>query len=218
MQEYTELKDERLALLSQQGDDDAFTALFLRYQRSLQIQAKKAVKRFPSIYEDEFFGYFQEKFVKLVMKFDVTRGVHFPGYCAVFFPKMAYEYARKTVQKRGMIDGHKINVGERTDTNAIPTDFSDGEIEDNRYSFENLLDMEETDLFIYLSSKSDEHAKVISLLAQNATYVQIARAFGRKGNYMALANWGKRAVERLRKSVIEFYVKNDSIEELSSYI
>lgn len=218
MQDYTKLTDERLVALTQKGEDDAFSTLFLRYQHTLQLYAYKAHKRYPSFYEDEFFGFFQETFVKIVRRFDLTKGVYFPHYCKVIIPKFAYEYVRNKIQRRELVDGKKVNVEGLTERDKYYQFLTNREFTDYRLTYDYVINIEETELYQHLLSVDDEHARVVALLVDGYTYEEIARAFGRTGNYMALANWGKRAVQRVKTEVVKYYKDTDSYDELVHYV
>jgi DNA-directed RNA polymerase specialized sigma24 family protein len=218
---YTELTDERLAALHQQGDDDAFSTLFLRYQKALQRHSYLAAQRYEGFSEDEFLSNFQERFIRLVTKYDYNICDSFAGYCKLTFARMAYSYVQDKITRRGYVDGKKVRIDDKTKyrkQSAVPVDLAERELSDIRYTYEYEMKIEDTDLYKYLASVSDEQAKLIALLVKGESYEQIALAFGRTGNYMALANWGKRAVKRVRKSVIEFYDKNDCLDEVNSLV
>lgn len=218
MEKYRILKDEELALLAQQGDDDAFSVLFLRYEPGLIGQAKKAAKRFPSFYEDEFFGYFQERFIALVQKFDVSSGVYFAKFCSFKFPKLAHDYVRGKLEQRLYgEDGKKRKSNQpslRDKHKMLLSDPTKMVIPDSRYTTDYMQDIESTELYAHLSATSDVSAKVVTLLVQGYNYEEIAEALGRTGSAVTLRNWTKRAVRKLREEAIKFYAVSDSIDEV----
>lgn len=207
--------DEQLVALAQQGDDDAFTEIFLRYQKALERHANKASARFPTFYEDEFYGYFQERFIQIVNKFDVNSGVYFAKFCSFKFPKLAHDYVRRRLfprnpdgtQRESARDRHKV----------IPSDLGKVNIEDNRFTPDYQIDVQDTELYAHLTSLSDINARIIALLVQGYTYQEIALKLGKSGNDAALRNWTSRLVRKLKEETITFYRNSESLDEVGTY-
>jgi DNA-directed RNA polymerase specialized sigma24 family protein len=222
VQDYTQMADEQLAELAQSGDDDAFTTLFKRYERALQMHARNAALRFPSYYQDEFFGYFQERFIKIVQKFDIESGVYFAKYCQYKFPKLAHDYIRGQLQKRSYtrLENGKYkreNVDEptiRDQHKAITSDLEKTDTTDNRFTYDFQKGIEDTDLFAYLKDRSEVNAKVVSLLASGYTYEEVGEMMGKTGTTDAKKGWTNYIMRKVRQDAIDFYRSCDSEGEI----
>jgi DNA-directed RNA polymerase specialized sigma24 family protein len=224
---YNEMTDEQLAELAQNGDDEAFTTVFRRYEKALKIQARKANLQYPSYYEDDFFDYFQEQLMKMIKTYKVGSGIFFASFFKFKLPRLAYNYTRGHLEKRvykegGRYTGGKVVITDepaaRDKYKVITSDLEKTVMPDNRYTYEYQQEVKDTELYAYLSAKSPQDAKVMALLVRGLTYDEIATEMGRKGNYQALTQWGYRAVQRVRQHTVSFYRKSDSLDEITSYV
>jgi hypothetical protein len=215
MEQYSQQKDEELVVLFQQGNDDAFTELFKRYDKALVRHSRLSAKRFPKFYEDEFYGYFQDQFVKIVKEFDTETGVYFSYFCKFKFPKLAHNYVRAKLFPRDR-QGN-VYTSPRDRHNIVPSDFEKTVMKDERFTFEYMQDIRETELFIYLSGRSDVNAKVVTLIAEGYSYTEIAKMFGRTGTDEALRNWTSRIVRKIKDDTKLFYLKSDSKDQITAY-
>jgi DNA-directed RNA polymerase specialized sigma24 family protein len=220
MKSYVKVTDEELIALYQEGDDDAFTRLFKRYQSTLRYHAYKAAKRYPTFYEDEFFGFFQEHFYKIVKKFDLSRGVYFAKYFDVIVPKWAYYYVRDKIQKRQLDeDGKKVKVDGPTNYDkhkVLPHDLDTLQLKDGMYTVGHQQDVEDTDLFRFLEEKDSVYAKVISLHVQGYSYDEIGALLGEDRSLEGRKAWTKRMMGSIREETVRFYHVSDSVDELSA--
>jgi hypothetical protein len=216
MQSYSEMLDNELVdLYKEEGDDEAFTVLFRRYEKALAYHSRLATKRFPCFYEDEFLGYFQDRFITIVRQFDTSKGVYFAYYCKLKFPKLAHDYVRRKLFPR---DGEgRLYTGTMDKHKVMPSDFSMTSLPDERYSHAYLQDVSETELFVYLTRDSDLNAKVITLIAEGYGHSEIATMLGRTGTDAALRNWTARIVKKIKEDTVKFYSKCDCADEVSSY-
>jgi DNA-directed RNA polymerase specialized sigma subunit len=213
---YNEMTDEQLAALYQKGDEDAFTTLFLRYQKGLGYYASKAMKRYQKFPYEEFFGYFQEQFIKIAQKFDVNSGVYFAKFCSYKFPKLAHNYVRGKLYPRK--DGVEYESARDRYEEVIEDISTMAVMPDNRFTFEHQQDTEKLELYQYLSSLSDTNANVIALLVQGYNHEEIALAMGRTGSGPALRMWTARVVKKMKQQTLEFYKQCGSETEIASYV
>ncbi len=77
-EEYLDLSDDRLAVLSQSGDDIAFNVLSARYLKAKYIKSNSSYLDSEDLIQESMFG-----FLNAVRTFDESRGVPFKSYASV---------------------------------------------------------------------------------------------------------------------------------------
>lgn len=198
--DYANLTNEKLITLFQQGDDYAFTSLFLRFQNTMVKQAEIAAASFPRFDFAEFFGCFQDKFKDLAERFDVSKGVYFAMFFKLASGKWASNYVRSHTINYNYSRDNELKPAIKEQFKHVSLDNCDRVVmSDDTFTYGRQMEVEDTGLFIYLKDKSEVYAKVASLLTQGYAYGEIALMCGRTGTHDALKAWTGRVVKNIRK-------------------
>lgn len=219
------MTDEQLVELSQQGDDDAFTTLFKRFQGALRFNAKRAADQYPFT-EEDFFEYFQERFHDIVKKFDFRGTIYFSVFCKVMFPKFRTEFVRNKLRKkvfdkegvrRRTTEPSNLAIAKSMETTTDITVISTASSV-SKLTHEYLTAEVDTDLYNHLKSISDEYAQIVLLSSQGYNYPEIATKLGWEGNNQSKKDWVNYRIGKIRQETIHFYMKSRSTEEILEYI
>lgn len=224
-----ELEFELVKKYQEERDDDAFTLLYKRYDRRLLNKAQSVHKQYPMFDVNEFHSYFAQKFLKAVETFDLSKGVPFGAFLNLKLSKAAFDYVKRKLyctkrEEDGYLMPHKINrrinqiENDGNPMNIRNQNLETGEgrgtnlpeqISDDKSDYDYQLQANQTDLYKYIASHNDTHARVIALVAEGYSYEESASIVGKTGSTAALKMWTKRVVDKSKDYAKQFYEEID---------
>jgi RNA polymerase sigma factor (sigma-70 family) len=213
MLDYTNLSDEQLVGLFQNGDENGLHEINDRYKNFINIQASRNNTRHPQIDIQDFTSQHFRALWKAAEKYDTSRsnGKPFSYWFKMRLDKSTYDLIRQRLYKDYKDkDGNRIR-NEKKETpklisfeeaSTITCDNGHKEnigIEDKSASYEVQVEEAATDLYKFIQSKNETDAKIAILVVQGYEYKEIVQMLNLP-NKMTVT----RALERCRKYAAEY--------------
>lgn len=228
--DYASLSDEELVLRYQTTkDESAVTELYGRYEDVLRKKADLSNKKSKRISVETFLSKLHDKFISAVNTFDANKGVKFAHFLMVKIYRFDYEVIRDTLYSRTKDDSGRLirkmkhpvtfidhyeqsydmDAEERSDTSQRLQTTIDDDPQDTRWISDQLRYIR------VMGGEIDYKAAVMRF--QGYTYEEIAKALGKDIKTSTGRSYVKRALDRVKTLLVDFYAMVGEPERLAEY-